>query len=200
LLCASAIGFYGDRGDEVLSEDSATGRGVLADVCREWEAATEPAQAAGIRVVHVRFGMILSPRGGALAKMLLPFRLGGGGRLGSGRQWWSWISLDDAIGAIHHALFTESLAGPVNVVAPAPLTNADFTHVLAKVIRRPAMFPLPAMAARLALGEMADELLLASARVQPQRLIDSGYTFRHPTLEPALRHMLGRAAGLTRSS
>jgi uncharacterized protein (TIGR01777 family) len=144
--------------------------------------------------------MILSPRGGALAKMLLPFRLGGGGRLGSGRQWWSWISLDDAIGAIHHALFTESLAGPVNVVAPAPLTNADFTHVLAKVIRRPAMFPLPAMAARLALGEMADELLLASARVQPQRFLVSGYTFRPPTHEPALRHMLGRAAGLTRSS
>jgi uncharacterized protein (TIGR01777 family) len=191
LICASAIGFYGNRGDEELYEESPGGRGFLADVCRAWEAATEPARAAGIRVVNLRFGMILSPRGGALAKMLLPFRLGGGGRIGSGKQWWSWISLDDVIGAIHHALLTESVTGPINVVAPTPLTNADFTRVLAAVLRRPAFFPVPATAARLALGEMASELLLASAHVVPQRLIESGYTFRHPTLELALRHMLG---------
>jgi uncharacterized protein (TIGR01777 family) len=194
LVCASAIGFYGDRGEETLDEGSPVGRGFLAEVCREWEAATEPARAAGIRVVHLRFGVILSPRGGALARMPLPFRLGGGGRVGSGGQWWSWIPLDDVIGAIHHALLTDSLTGPVNVVAPTPLTNADFTRVLAAVLRRPAIFPVPAFAARLALGEMASELLLASARVVPQRLLDSGYIFRHPTLEPALRHMLGLAA------
>jgi hypothetical protein len=192
-VCASAIGFYGDRSDEALYEESPAGRGFLADVCRAWEAATEPARAAGIRVVHLRFGIILSPRGGALAKMLLPFRLGGGGRIGSGGQWWSWVSLDDVVGAIHHALFTVSLLGPVNVVAPTPLTNRDFTRVLAAVLRRPAVLPVPATAARLALGALADELLLASSRVVPQRLHESGYEFRHPTLETALRHMLGLA-------
>jgi uncharacterized protein (TIGR01777 family) len=138
--------------------------------------------------------MVLSPRGGALAKVLLPFRLGVGGRVGSGSQWWSWVSLDDAVGAIHHALMTESLAGPLNVVSPAPLTNTDFTRVLAGVLRRPAILPMPAFAARLALGQMADELLLASARVVPRRLAASGYDFVHPALESALRHMLGLAS------
>jgi uncharacterized protein (TIGR01777 family) len=143
-------------------------------------------------VVHLRFGMVLSPAGGALKKMLLPFRLGLGGRLGTGAQYVSWISIDDAIGAIHHAICNESVAGAVNAVAPAPVTNAEFTRVLARVMSRPAVFPMPAFAARLAFGEMADALLLASARVTPTRLQASGYRFRYPELEGALRHLLGR--------
>ena len=192
LVSASAIGFYGDRGDEILTEDSAPGKDFLAQVCQEWEAATEPAARAGIRVVRLRFGMILSPVGGALRKMLLPFRLGAGGRMGSGAQYVSWIAIDDAIGAIHHAVGTESLHGPVNAVSPAPVTNAEFTRVLARVLSRPAIFPMPAFAARLAFGEMADALLLASARVMPTRLQASGYRFRYPELEGALRHLLVR--------
>ena len=192
LVCASAIGFYGDRGDEVMDEESASGSGFLADVVTQWEAATQPARDAGIRVVNLRFGMILSPKDGALAKMLLPFKLGGGGRVGSGLQYWSWISIDDAAGAIHHALVTDSLSGPVNAVAPNSVTNAEFTNTLGCVLNRPTIVPMPAFAARLALGEMADELLLASIRVEPNRLIESGYEFRQPTLENALRHLLGR--------
>ncbi len=191
-VCASAIGFYGDRGDELLDERSAHGAGFLTEVCRDWEAATEPARQAGIRVVNLRFGVILSPRGGALAKMLLPFRLGLGGRIGSGRQYWSWIALDDVIGAIYHALMCGDVAGPVNVVSPTPLTNRDFTATLASVLHRPAIFPLPAPAARLALGEMANELLLASARVVPLRLLDTGYRFDYSDLAAALNHILGR--------
>jgi uncharacterized protein (TIGR01777 family) len=192
LVSASAIGFYGDRGDEILTEDSALGMDFLAQVCQEWEAATEPAARAGIRVVRLRFGMILSPMGGALRKMLLPFRLGAGGRMGSGAQYVSWIAIDDAIGAIHHAVGAESLHGPVNAVSSAPVTNAEFTRVLARVLSRPAIFPMPAFAARLAFGEMADALLLASARVMPTRLQASGYRFRFPELEGALRHLLVR--------
>lgn len=192
LVCASASGIYGDRGDERLTERSAPGTGFLADVGKEWEQATLPAAQAGIRVVHLRFGMVLSPRAGALSKLLPPFQMGGGGRIGSGRQFWSWISIDDAIGAIHHALMTESLAGPVNAVAPAALTNAEFTRALGTIINRPTILPLPAFAIRLGLGEMADELLLASARVEPLALQQSGYEFRQPTLESALRHVLGR--------
>jgi uncharacterized protein (TIGR01777 family) len=192
LLSASAVGYYGDRGDEILSEDSPSGSGFLAAVARDWEAATEPAAAAGIRVVRMRFGVILSPRGGALAQMLTPFRLGGGGRIGSGRQWWSWISIDDAASAIQHAIMTESLSGPVNGVAPNPVTNAEFTHTLGQVLGRPTLIPMPAFAARLALGEMADELLLASARVLPTKLLESHYRFQHPTLDVALRHLLGK--------
>jgi hypothetical protein len=194
LVCASAIGFYGDRDDEVLTEDSAAGSSFLADVAQEWEAATQPARDAGIRVVNLRFGVILSPKDGALAKMLLPFKLGAGGRVGSGRQYWSWISIDDAAGAIHHALMTDSLSGPVNAVAPNPVTNAEFTKTLGRVLVRPAILPMPAFAARLALGEMADELLLASIRVEPRQLIESGYDFRQPTLESAIRHLLGKPA------
>ncbi len=194
LVCASAIGIYGDRGDEELDETSAPGTGFLADVARDWEAATQPAREAGIRVVHLRFGVILSPRDGALAKMLLPFKLGGGGRVGSGKQYWSWISIDDAAGAIHHALMTESLTGPVNAVAPHAVTNLEFTKTLGHVLRRPTFLPVPAFAARLALGEMVDALLLASIRVRPGQLEQSGYQFRQPTLEGALRHLLGRAA------
>ncbi|MBI3988355.1 MAG: TIGR01777 family protein [candidate division NC10 bacterium] len=191
LICASAIGYYGDRGEEPLQEESAPGSGFLAEVCREWEAAAEPAVQRGIRVVHLRFGMVLSPKGGALAKMLFPFRIGAGGILGSGRQYWSWIALDDALGAIHHVFTTDTLQGPVNAVAPHPVTNREFTKTLGRVLGRPTPFPIPAFAARLAFGEMADEMLLASTRVEPTRLLATGYRFRHPELEGTLRHLLG---------
>ena len=192
LVCASAIGYYGDRGDEVLTEESPAGSGFLPDVCKEWEAAADPARAKGIRVVHLRIGVILSPKGGALAKMLTPFKLGGGGVIASGKQYWSWVALDDVVGAIHHAVATESLAGPVNATSPNPVTNQEFTKTLGKVLGRPTILPMPAFAARLALGEMADDLLLASARVIPKRLQESHYTFRAPELEGALRGLLGR--------
>ncbi|MCY2992819.1 MAG: TIGR01777 family oxidoreductase [Planctomycetota bacterium] len=190
LVTASAIGFYGNRGDAWLDEQSEPGDGFLAQVAGEWEAATQVALDAGMRVVCLRFGVVLSPRGGALAKMLLPFKLGLGGRVGSGRQWWSWISLDDAVGAICHVIDVESLSGPVNAVAPHPVTNAEFTRVLGRVLHRPARLPMPAVAARLALGEMADHLLLASTRVVPRRLLQTGYAFQHPTLADALQHCL----------
>jgi hypothetical protein len=193
-VSASAIGFYGDRGDELLDETSPAGRGYLPDVCREWEAATEPLRRAGVRVAHLRFGIVLTPAGGALARMLTPFRLGAGGPIGSGRQWWSWVALDDVLGAIHHALVDARLDGEVNVVAPGCVTNAEFARTLGNVLRRPALAPLPAFAARLAMGEMADALLLASARVVPAKLEASGYRFRHAALEGALRHLLGRGA------
>jgi uncharacterized protein (TIGR01777 family) len=190
LVSASAIGWYGDRGAELLDETSDAGEGFLAGVTRDWEAATRPASDAGIRVVLLRFGLILSRQGGALTKMLTPFKLGGGGRIGDGQQYWSWVSIDDAVGAVRHALITESLSGPVNVVAPEAVTNQEFTRTLGRVLRRPTLMPIPAFAARLALGEMADELLLASARVQPVRLMESGYEFQHGSLEAALRHVL----------
>ena len=192
LLCASAMGFYGDRGDERLTEASAPGRGFLSEVSREWEEACAPARDRGVRVVNLRFGIVLSPAGGALAKMLLPFRLGAGGVVGSGKQWWSWVALDDAVGAIQHALVTAGLSGPLNVAAPNPVTNAEFTRTLGRVLARPTLFPVPVFAARLAFGEMADALLLASSRVVPERLQQTGYVFRHPELEGALRHLLGR--------
>jgi uncharacterized protein (TIGR01777 family) len=192
LVSASAVGFYGNRGDEILKEDIAPGSDFLAQVCRDWEAATDPASRAGIRVVHLRSGMILSPVGGALKKMLLPFKLGAGGRIGSGTQYVSWIAIDDTIGVIHHAIVTESLQGPVNGVAPTPVSNAEFTRTLARVLSRPAIAPMPAFAARLAFGEMADALLLASQRVMPTRLQATGYQFRYPELERALRHLLSR--------
>jgi len=192
LVCASAVGFYGDRGDEILDEKSPVGAGFLAEVCREWEAATESVRLRGMRVVNLRFGMVLSPAGGALQKMLLPFKLGLGGIIGSGRQFWSWIEIDDAVGAILHALTHDQLAGPVNAVAPNPSTNRDFTKTLGQVLRRPTVLPMPAFAARLALGQMADDLLLASTRVVPRRLEETGYAFRYSQLEPALRHVLGR--------
>lgn len=192
LVCASAIGYYGDRGEELLTESSAPGEGFLPDVCKDWEAACEPARQKGIRVVNLRIGVILSPQGGALAKMLLPFKMGVGGKVGSGKQYWSWVALDDVVGAIHHCLMNDELSGPVNATAPNPCTNAEFTKVLGKVLSRPTLFPMPKFAARLALGEMADDLLLASARVQPERLQQSDYEFRYPELEQALRHLLGR--------
>jgi uncharacterized protein (TIGR01777 family) len=192
LICASAIGYYGDRGDKTLTEQSPAGSGFLPEVCREWEEATRPAAEAGIRVVNLRLGVILSPKGGALASMLGPFSFGVGGVIGSGRQYWSWIALDDVIGAIHHAIFADNLSGPVNVTAPTPVTNREFTKTLGQVLRRPTIFPLPAFAARIILGEMADELLLASARVMPAKLTKTGYSFRFSQLEAALRHVLGQ--------
>jgi uncharacterized protein len=192
LISASAIGYYGDQGDRELTEESPSGSGFLPEVCREWEAATEAAKKAGIRVVQLRFGVILSPGGGALAKMLTPFRLGLGGRIGNGRQWMSWIALDDVVGCIHHVLATDSLHGPVNAVAPRPVTNREFTKTLGKVLWRPTPFPMPGFMARLAFGEMADELLLASTRVLPRALMDSSYRFLYGDLEIALRHLLGK--------
>jgi uncharacterized protein (TIGR01777 family) len=186
LLVASAVGIYGDRGNELLDESSAPGTGFLADLCRQWEAAAEPAVEAGIRVVHLRFGVVLGPGSGALAQMLPLFRLGLGGALGSGRQWMSWISLADAIAAILFALETPALAGPVNLTAPHPVTNAEFTRALARQLRRPAFLPAPAFALRLALGQMADEALLASTRAVPGRLMEAGFRFAHPTVSEAL--------------
>jgi len=192
LVSASAVGYYGDRGEETLSEDSASGSAFLSEVCRQWEAATEPAAAAGIRVVNLRSGVVLSTAGGALPRLLTPFRLGVGGTLGSGKQFMSWIALDDVTAAILHALMTETLRGPVNAVAPQAITNREFTKTLGRVLGRPTLFPMPACAARLAFGQMADELLLASQRVEPAKLLASGYRFRFPDLESALRHLLGK--------
>jgi uncharacterized protein len=192
LVAASAIGYYGDRGDEVLNEESSRGEGFLAAVCGEWEAATQAAAKAGIRTVLARFGIVLSPSGGALGKMLTPFRLGIGGRVGSGDQWWSWVALDDVIGAIEHIMKTDTLAGPVNVVSPSPVTNREFTGSLASALSRPAFFPMPAFAARLALGQMANELVLASQRVEPAKLRASGYRFRRRELGNALAAILAK--------
>jgi len=191
-LCASAIGFYGDRGDEILTEESAPGNDFLAEVCVEWEQATAPAAEKGIRVVNLRFGIILSADGGALAKMLPPFRMGAGGRVGSGKQYMSWIALDDVVAAIKFALANDVFHGPVNVVAPNPVTNAEFTKALGKALSRPTLFPVPEFAARLAFGEMADALLLSSQRVKPRRLEDAGYPFQYSDLERALRHVLNQ--------
>jgi uncharacterized protein (TIGR01777 family) len=190
-LCASAVGYYGPLDDEEVDESFRRGSGFLAEVCEAWEAACAPARAAGMRVVNLRFGVVLSPAGGALAKMLPPFQLGAGGKIGDGRQWMSWIALDDVIGAIHHALMHE-LNGPANVTAPEPVTNLEFTKTLGKVLKRPTIFPVPAFAARLAFGEMANEMLLSGQKVNPRRLVETGYRFRFPELEPALRHVLGR--------
>jgi uncharacterized protein (TIGR01777 family) len=186
-LAASATGYYGDRGDEVLTEASANGSDFLSQLTRDWEAESLRAQLFGIRTVLLRFGVILSTHGGALPKMVTPFKFGLGGRLGSGRQWMSWVALEDVVGAIGAALADERFAGPVNVVAPNPVRNADFTRGLASAVRRPAIFPAPAFMLRLALGEVADALLLASQRVQPEKLSGAGFKFRYPNLESALR-------------
>ncbi len=189
-VCASAIGFYGDRGDEVLTEKSEPGKDFLSDVCVEWEKATALATEKGIRVVNCRFGIILDAKGGALAKMLPPFRMGVGGKIGSGKQWMSWIALDDVVGGIKFALANDSIRGPVNFVAPAPVTNAEFTKTLGKVLSRPTIFPIPAFGVRLLFGEMADALLLSSQRVESAVLQTSGYLFQYAQLERALRHVL----------
>ncbi len=190
LITASAIGYYGDRGDELLHEDSPSGSGFLPDLCRQWEEAARAASESGIRVVTPRIGIVMSRNGGALARMLFPFRLGLGGKIGSGKQYMSWITLDDLVNAIRHMLRDPGLDGPVNAVSPQPVTNREFTRALARALSRPAIFPLPAFAARLAFGEMADGLLLASARVEPGRLKKAGYRFLHSQLDSALRHVL----------
>lgn len=191
LLNASAVGVYGDRGDEVLTEGSAVGVGFLPEVCLAWETHAGGASRLGVRTVLLRFGMVLAADGGALAKMLPLFRAGLGGRLGGGRQWMSWISLDDVVGAIRHCAVHAACVGPMNVTAPNPVTNADFTKLLAGVLGRPALLPAPAWALRAAFGAMADEALLASTRAIPERLRATGYQFRQPALEPALRGVLG---------
>ena len=192
LVCASAIGYYGDGGDAILDESSPAAEGFLADTVKEWEAATEPATEAGIRVVNLRIGVILSPDGGALKQMLTPFKLCVGGKVGSGKQYWSWVALDDVVGAIEFALTHEELRGPANTTSPNPVTNLEFTKVLGKVLGRPTIFPMPAFAAKLALGEMAEELLLTSSRIAPKKLEEAGYQFKYPDLELALRHLLGK--------
>ncbi len=190
LVSASAIGIYGNRGDELLTEESKAGTDFLAELARDWEAEALKAEALGIRVVLARFGIILAREGGALAKMLLPFKLGAGGRLGSGQQWMSWVTLDDVVGILRMAIEKAAVRGAVNVVAPQPVKNAEFTKVLAKALHRPALFPAPAFALRLALGEMADALLLSSQRVAPQKLQQLGYSFLHPDLPAALSAIL----------
>lgn len=190
LITASAIGYYGNRGDERLTENSRPGSNFLATVCRDWEAETKPAADAGIRTVQLRIGVMLSMAGGALKQMVTPFRFGLGGIIGNGKQYWSWVALEDVVGAVQHALAHEGLSGPVNAVSPNPLTNIDFTRAIAQVLRRPALFPLPVFAVRLFFGQMGEELLLASARVLPTKLEASGYKFRYPELKPALVDIL----------
>jgi uncharacterized protein len=192
LVSASAVGFYGSRGDEALTEDSPAGLGFLSQVCQEWESATEPARQKGIRVVNLRIGMVLSAKGGALPEMLPPFRAGVGGKLGDGRQFVSWIAIDDLTRAISHAITTVSLSGPVNAVSPAPVRNVEMTKALGKVLRRPTFLSMPAAFARLIFGEMADALLLTGQCVIPRRLLASGFTFQFPDFETSLRHLLKR--------
>lgn len=192
LVSASAIGYYGDRGDEVMNEENSAGSLFLSKVARAWEAATDPTRRNGIRVVNLRLGFVLSKTGGGLGTMLLPFKWGVGGRVGSGRQYLSWIAIDDVVGAISHAILSDALRGPVNAVAPHPVTNREFTKTLGRLLWRPTIFPLPVFAAHMIMGEMADELLLASTRVEPAQLLASGYEFQFPELEGALRHVLGK--------
>jgi uncharacterized protein len=189
-ICGSAIGYYGNRGDEVLREESAPGTGFLAGVCQEWEEATTPAVQADIRTVHLRTGIVLSPKGGALGAMLLPFKLGLGGRTGDGRQWMSWIDVQDIVGGIHHILKNDLLQGAVNMVAPKPVRNAEFAKTLAGVLSRPAIFPLPVFAVKTVFGEMGEELLLGSQKVEPGKLISSGYPFRYRELRGSLEGLL----------
>lgn len=189
-VSASAIGIYGNRGDEVLREESTPGNGFLAEVCREWEAAAQPAADAGIRCAQIRTGVVLSAEGGALQKMLPPFRMGVGGNLGSGRQWMSWIHIQDMVGAINHILKTDLLRGPVNLVAPKPVTNAEFTKTLGAVLSRPTIFPVPAFVMKLAFGQMAEEVLLTSQRVEPAKLVSSGYPFQYSDLRKALESVV----------
>ncbi len=189
-VCASAIGIYGDRGSEELSESSPRGMGFLAEVCRDWETAAAEAEQFGIRVVQIRIGVVLSPRGGALANMLTPFRLCAGGIIGNGKQYWSWIGLHDLVRVLIETIDNDALRGPVNAVSPNSMTNYDFTKTLGTVLRRPTVFPLPAFMAKIILGEMAEELLLSSARVVPQELNEHGFEFEHADLESCLRYEL----------
>jgi uncharacterized protein len=189
-ISGSAVGYYGDRGEEVVREESSPGSGFLAEVCQEWETATHPAAEAGIRTVQLRTGVVLSAKGGALATMLLPFKFGLGGRLGDGRQWMSWIDMQDMVGAIHHILKTDLVQGPVNMVAPRPVTNLEFTSTLGRVLSRPTFFPVPAFAVALAFGEMGKSVLLGSQRAEPTKLVMSGYPFRFRELRGSLESLL----------
>jgi uncharacterized protein (TIGR01777 family) len=189
-LMASAVGYYGPCGDEILTEDSPSGNDFLSQVGREWEAAAEPARQAGIRVVNLRLGMVLTPQGGALKQMLTPFRIGVGGRLGTGRQWVSWIALDDVIGALRFALDNQSIFGPINLVAPNPVRNTEFTRALGQALHRPTLFPLPATMVKVLFGAMGEALLLSGQRAVPRKLEASGYRFLHPEITEALRSML----------
>jgi len=193
LICASAVGYYGNRGDELLTEEAPPGMGFFPDVCEEWEAATGSASQAGVRAASLRFGVVLTPKGGALGKQLIAFKAGLGARLGPGTQWTPWITIGDVVGAIHHCLMNEAVGGPVNVVAPESVTNLDFTQTLARVLGRPAFMRLPRFALRAVIGELADEGLLASLRVAPRKLLDTGFTFQHTGLEDGLRFVLGRS-------
>lgn len=188
--CASAVGYYGDRGDAVVTEERATGTGFLAVVCQDWEVAMRPAVEAGIRVVNMRFGLVLSPEGGALGKMLLAFRMGFGGHVGNGRQYVSWISIDDTIRAIRCILSSDSLVGPVNVMTPNPVTNHEFAKALGHVLHRPSICHVPKFVVRGVMGQAADELLLTSCRAIPKRLQEAGFQFDYPNLEDALRHLI----------
>ena len=190
IISASAIGFYGDRGNEELNEDSDKGSGFLADVCQQWEDSTESAANAGIRVVNIRSGMVLSAKGGALAKMLFPFKIGLGGILGNGKQYISWITIDDVVGIINHIINNEDLHGPINLVSPNPVTNHCFTKELGKILNRPTILPLPTFLVRIIFGEMGKELLLTSTKVIPGKLQRSGYSFKDPTLDIALKNLL----------
>jgi uncharacterized protein (TIGR01777 family) len=200
LICASAIGFYGNRGDELLSEGSRSGSGFLAAVCREWEAATQVAADAGIRVVNLRIGIVLSRNGGALKQMLLPFRLGLGGSIGSGRQYWSWIHIADLVAAALYIVETAKVSGPVNMVSPNPVINAEFTEMLARALRRPAIFPVPAFVLQLIFGEFAKEGLLSSTKVLPEKLTGSGFHFLYPHLKKALAELLVPRGGTSTHS
>lgn len=190
LVCASAIGFYGNRGDEILDETASPGEGFLPELCQAWEDATKNASDAGIRTVNLRIGVVLSPEGGALRKMLGPFLAGVGGVIGNGKQYLSWIALDDVVSGIAHAITCESISGPVNCVAPCPVTNREFTKMLGHVLKRPTFLPMPAIAARIVFGQMGEELLLSSTRVRPSRLNETGFLFAYSELEPALRHLI----------
>ena len=190
LMCASAIGYYGHRGDNWLDEESETGSDFVSEIARQWEASTEQAAKSGIRTVNMRFGLILSTQGGALKQMLTPFKLGLGGRVGNGEQYYSWIAIDDVIAAMEWIMKNEQLSGPINIVAPAPVSNAVFTKNLAAALHRPAVIPMPATMAKIAFGEMADELLLSSTRVKPGKLLNSGFQFKFPTLPQALAAVL----------
>ena len=193
IVSASAVGVYGNRGEELVDEASEPGNGFLAEVCKQWEGAMVSAVDAGIRVVNARLGLVLSADGGALKRMLLPFRMGVGGVIGSGDQYMSWVSIDDVVEMVQHLIANDSLRGPVNLVSPNPVSNREFTKILGRALHRPTMFPMPALIARLAFGELADELLLAGARVAPKKLTDSGYEFRNPQLGEAFEHLLIRA-------
>jgi len=192
-ICASAIGYYGNRGDEILTEESLSGDGFFPEVCREWEFATEPAAEAGIRVVNLRTGIVLSRNGGALKHMLLPFKFGLGGRIGDGRQYWSWIDISDFVSAIHHFMQNSGLTGPVNMVSPNPVTNAEFTQMVAAALNRPAKLAIPALVAKLVFGELAKETMLCSVRVNPSKLVKSGFRFQYPGLQDSLQTLLFQA-------